>query len=246
VTDEAGAYGDEGFHGRELQRIEGEAVPIGRPVRYLLAMLSHGYPASGTADETLASFAANVDVGPAFAVYYHDGPGTAYAATEACEFRAVGSEKQDGFCTAVRKLWHVASREAVDRQIPYVFWLEHDFRFLRRFRVRDLARPLGDARVVQTQLMRKPVNVEEHAYGILRGERSIEVDYVTHASYFTTNPSLLRSAFMREYPFPADGKRECEGRFGLSLIEQGFRFAVMGDGTDAWVEHFGTRNGHGY
>lgn len=214
---------------------------------YVLAMLSHGYPYSATAEETLTSFSEAIDRPPAFAVYWHDGPGTAFCATEASDYEAVGGGAQEGFCAATRGLWHRASRAAVDRGIPYVFWLEHDFRFLVPFRLEDLARPLRDARIVQTSLLRQPINYDERERGavLVSGEYEVEDGYVTHGRYFTTNPSLMRASFMRECPFP-DEKRECEGKFGIALRDDGRRFAVLGDGETEYVEHFGTRNGHGY
>lgn len=232
---------------------------------YVLAMLSHGYPHSATAEKTLTSFSEHVDRPPAFAIYYHDGPGVAYAAQTASEYEAVSGGAQIGFCGATRALWIRAARAAIDRGVPYVFWLEHDFRFLRPFRIRELALVLRDARIAQIALVRGPVNREEKQAGSVlarHGDRHVvvsgghivakvddqtfEVDeHVQHDYYFTTNPSLMRTGFMRENPFPAEG-RECEGRFGIQLRERGYGFAVLGDGVEEYVEHIGIRNGFGY
>lgn len=226
-------------------------VEVGTPSRvreisYVLAMLSHGYPYSATAEETLTSFSRAIDIPPAYAIYYHDGPGAAFAAAGASEYESVSSGSQEGFCVATRKLWQRAARVAVDRAVPYVFWLEHDFRFLRPFRVRDLAAALIDARTCQVSLMRQPINYDERTRGRVLPLDSFvaETGYVVHDRYFTTNPSMMRAAFMRECPFPDE--RECEGKFGLSLRDDGRTFAVLGDGDEQYVEHFGHRSGHGY
>ena len=218
-----------------------------RPPRtgYLLAMLSHGYPYSATAEETLRSLSQAIDRPPDFAVYYHDGPGVAFVAKEASEYQAVSGGAQIGFCGATRALWTQAARAATDRGISYVLWVEHDFRFLRPFRVRDLVLVLRDAQIAQVSLMREPTGREAKEGGVLRGAFVADDGYVVHSRYFTTNPSLMRTSFMRQNPFP-DFDAECEGRFGLDLVDRGYRFAVAGDGVDAWVEHFGTRNGFGY
>ncbi len=65
-----------------------------------------------------------------------------------------------------------------------------------------------------------------------------------HASYLTTNPSLMRRQFMAEHLWPAY-ESECEGRFGLDLVATGFSFGVWGDGSP-WCEHIGERSGFGY
>lgn len=216
---------------------------------YVLAMLSHGYPHSATAEETLRSFSEHVDRPPEFAVYYHDGPGHAFAAREASEYEAISGGAQNGFCVATRALWMHAARAAIDRAVPYVFWLEHDFRFLRPFRIRDLALILRDASIAQAALVRGPVSREEQAAGSVlarHGDRHVVQDgHVEHDYYFTTNPSLMRTAFMRENPWTLED-RECEGKFGIRLREQGYRFAVLGDGAEEYVEHIGIRNGFGY
>lgn len=69
--------------------------------------------------------------------------------------------------------------------------------------------------------------------------------WLEHRSYFTTNPSLMRRAFMAEHPWP-DYPDQCEGRFGIDLIQAGYSFGVWGDGSP-WVEHIGAaRTGFGY
>lgn len=222
---------------------------------YLLAMLSHGYPNSPTAFETLTSFSENVDVPPSYAVYYHDGPGEVYAAETASEFEALAGESQEGFCVATRKLWSRAVRAALDRHIPYVFWLEHDFRFLRPFKIHDLTLVLRDAGLAQVALNRAPVNAKEREAGsvlkshgwshALMGDDEGR-EFVAHPYYFTTNPSLMRTSFMREEAWPADIESECEGHFGIRLRKRGYSFAIWGDSVEPWVEHFGVRTGHGY
>jgi hypothetical protein len=70
------------------------------------------------------------------------------------------------------------------------------------------------------------------------------VPWLSHLSYFTTNPSLMRTEFMRERAWP-EYEVECEGRFGIDLRQAGFYFAAMGEG-EPWCEHVGQRTGFGY
>lgn len=198
---------------------------------YTLCILSH---ADHTPAEAEVSFVQNVNVVPRTILRWHDA-------------------NRDGFCRSTRNLWRMAAEESPDE---YVFWLEHDFRFTRPVDLHLMANILDHGPYAQVSLMRQAVNKQERkAGGIVQsrpGEFTDKAGWLEHTSYFTTNPSLMRRDFMQAHTFGDDRHRlpqdiRCEGLFGMALIEQGFRFAVMGNG-EPWVEHVGWRDatGHGY
>lgn len=196
-------------------------------MKYALAVLTHGEHGPGEAIRSLRAAASEL---PAMIVSYHD-PGM-------------------GFCHGTRELWRQVSLAAFDENIDYVFWLEHDFRFLNHVPVDRLQAVLEDHWLAQVALMRQPVNEAEKAAGGVVASRPGRFwpqagGYLLHEEYFTTNPSMMRTSFMLENPWPEDGE-ECEGKFGIALRIIGYRFAVWGDGKP-WVEHVGElRTGKGY
>ena len=221
-------------------------------MRYVLAVLSHGEPDSPHVERTLRSFRANVTPDASSVIRFHD-------------------TDRLGFCRATASLWGLAVEEAVAVDADHVFWLEHDFVFRRPVELELLAailKPNPDiGPVAQVSLMRNAVNAVERAAGGLFESRPGEYrprrlraqenpvhgqdePFLTHSSYFTTNPSLMTVRFMVEHPFAAGASRqpydiECEGRYGQDLIRDGYQFAVMGHG-EPWVEHIGVRTGEGY
>lgn len=238
-------------------------------MKYVLACLSHGEPESPYQRRTFASAAKRLRPVPTVVAMYHDGPGVASAELPFPKTYATGNPL--GFCRATAALWTMALRDADTFGCDHVFWLEHDFVFLRDVNVDLMAavlKPNPDiGPLAQVQLMRQPVNARERAAGGLYESRPGEYrrrrlraqenpvgardePYLTHRSYFTTNPSLMSVAFMAAWPFPVGPSRlpydiECEGRYGIDLVHGGYQFAVMGDG-EPWVEHIGVRDGEGY
>lgn len=220
-------------------------------LRYVLAVLSHGYPQSDTAERCLDSFVEHVTPMPAMAVYRHDGPGHAYLGVGMEQGSAIAAtvtpREQLGFCGATRGLWRDAITYADLYEATHVFWLEHDFLFTRRVDLVDLALALDAAPtefpLAQMSLMRGAVNERERSSGVLAGGRD-RGGWLEHRSYFTTNPSLMTAEFMEGHPFP-EYASECEGRFGIDLVAAGFSFGVWGDG-EPWTEHIGIRSGRGY
>lgn len=246
-------------------------------MNYRLAILTHGN--MGPLFETMRSFREFVRPAPAETMVFYDGPlpfrGTVddddlmhlyqtmnrVTGVEIDAFSASGHDRGIGFCAATGQLWRNAMRED-EVAIDYVFWLEHDFRFIRHVDLHDLAYVLaGENKIAQVALVRNACNPTEEAAGGLiesrpeayeRRELIIGVDggenivhpYLVHRAYFTTNPSLMRRRFMLHNPWPGHPRR-CEGKFGIELEQRGWQFAHWGEG-EVYVEHFGERNGHGY
>ena len=232
--------------------------------RYRAACLTHGDDTE-TLTETLASFEEFVTPHPLDWIIAQDGPGYWTVPERWTGYAGQPWVGQVGFCEATRRLWEMASKS---RELNYgergqaffipdppefIFWLEHDFRFTRPLDLEPLAECLmADPSLAQMALMRGPVNEQEIAAGGLFESRAGEYEldglrglpFLRHRSYFTTNPSLMRTAFMREEPWPVYDD-QCEGRFGIDLVDHGYSFGVWGDG-EPWVEHIGTRSGVGY
>jgi hypothetical protein len=218
-------------------------------VNYTLAVLTHGR--GSTLGETLRSYREHVRPSPAQVIVYSDGgftsPATPFPPSTVNVCR---DSRQRGFCGATAALWKWAASAAPD----YVFWLEHDFAFVRDIDLVQLAYLLDrHDQLAQMQLMRNAVNEAELAAGGLFESRRPEYlarslsgfPWWEHRSYFTTNPSLMRRDFMEANPFPDDGEPECEGRFGLDLVGSDYTYGVWGDGSP-YVEHIGVRTGFGY
>lgn len=235
-------------------------------MNYTLVVLTHGD--GPTLEQCLDSFEEYVAPAPALLHVIRDGYGYSYmpswAIPSVCT--QVDGTGPVGFCRATRSCWGVMANAPTD----YVFYLEHDFVFTRALDLEPLAYELArDHRLAQMALMRNAVNEQEIAAGGLfesradqctprwRDDRTLgrENPYPAggefapawheHRAYFTTNPSLMRTDFIRENPWPADSEPHCEGRYGIHLVEQGYRFGFWGAG-EPWVEHIGIRDGFGY
>lgn len=228
--------------------------------RYRLIVLTHGIEESLGA--CLASFRANVTPLPVDAYMHADGKHAYRRQQEQAvafpewEWRLGRTEREEGFCTSVRTAWREALHAPRDH--THVFWLEHDFRFVRPVNLEKLARAMathnapGGGKLAQMALMRNAANEEEIEAGGLYENvmRRDPLAYIRHASwlehglYFTTNPSLMPVGFMEANPWPADSGM-CEGAFGIKLRQRGYTFGVWGGG-ETWVEHYGARTGRGY
>lgn len=231
---------------------------------YVLAVLSHGDPGSDTIKRCLQSFEQHVTPMPAFVCYHHDGPGRAnpwIGGWNGAGFQIAQNGQQLGFCGASRALWTTAVSRARSLGVKHVFWLEHDFVFTENIDVDALAYVLGmRSGIAQLSLMRDAANdAERKAGGLFESRReqyrqrvaqrwtadgTIYYDWMEHSAYFTTTPSLMKTEFMDENPWPAF-QSECEGRFGIELVKRGYTFGVWGHGRPS-VEHIGRRTGKGY
>lgn len=231
---------------------------------YKLIVLTHG-DEPPCLEQALDAFGAMVTPLPAETVIVRDGPGYSYIAPwmtrRAGRWACVqAAPEQLGFCAVTREAWRIAAQGDLD----YVFWLEHDFVLARPVDLRQLAAVL-DAHplLAQMALMRDAVNAQEVDAGGLYESRpgqyepQLYIDaaapdqadwwrapWLEHRAYLTTNPSLMRRAWMAEHPWP-DHPAECEGRFGIDLVLQGHTFGVWGTG-EPWCRHVGTRTGFGY
>lgn len=238
-------------------------------LRYRVACLTHGEDEE-VLRRTLQSFEEHVTPQPLDWIIAQDGPGYWTIPEKFSGYAGQPWVGQVGFCEATRRLWEMASKS---RELNYgergqafyipdppefIFWLEHDFEFVRPLDLTPLAMQLNlDHTLSQMALMRGPVNSEEEEVGGLIGKHADEweqdwTNFPTSSEahpflrwrHFTTNPSLMRTAFMREEEWPT-APGECEGLFGLRLADSGYRGAVWGAG-EVWVEHTGTRTGRGY
>jgi hypothetical protein len=214
-------------------------------MRYLLALLTHG-PAPFLA-ETLRTFHKWVGPAPAGYVAVVDGPGTQPMLPPGRDWHVLQHVEQRGFCEASAALWRHARTAAIDNDVPYVFWLENDFRFLRPVQVDLMADTLRKHPVVaQMALMRQPVNEKEKKAGSLVAANPNlfhkRQGWMEHVGFWTTNPSLIPVRTMVEHDWPTGA--QCEGHMGIRLKGQARTFGYWGNG-DVWVEHLGHRDGTG-
>lgn len=219
-------------------------------MRYRLVVVTHGD--APHLDATVESFVAYVAIPPVELVTVVDGPGRLPPNGPAglLRWRIYQHPKQLGFCDAMLTGWAAATEPGAD----YVFWLENDFLIERDLPLAAFASVLdADPSVAQMALMRQAVNsTEREAGGLYESRRGDyenrlawnQLPWLAHSAYFTTNPSLMRRDFMVSNPWP-DYPSECEGRFGIDLVDRGYHFGVWGDGRP-WCEHVGVRDGTGY
>lgn len=227
-------------------------------MRYLLALITHGQ--APTLEATLDSFSEMVKPHPAHRIAAVDGAdATLPPIRQGGAWETTQTPTREGFCATTRRLWRAAAEAAERYKLDFVFWLENDFTFLRPVDLHFLAGQLdADRRLAQMALMRTAANRLEEAagglYELRKGDYTPEhtnlptvpqaFPWLRHRAYFTTNPSLMRAAFMRACPWGA-WPSECEGRYTADLLPRGYDFGVWGAGEE-WVRHDGTRTGHGY
>lgn len=228
-------------------------------MNYRLVILTHGtHRKDDPLERTLYSFMENVQPAPALTYLHQDGAGAPrFGGGFPTPITIAGDPRPVGFCEATRRCWAAAAAGEQE----HVFWLEHDFEFLRPVNLSEMAFILGGrgGRIAQVSLMRDAANDTERAAGGLAelhrgaftahdsGELGIVESgfgWLEHGLYFTTNPSLMRRDFMATNPWP-DYPEQCEGRFGIDLAARGYRYAVRGSG-EPWVHHIGERSGFGY
>lgn len=221
-------------------------------MRYTLALLTHGE--APTLARTLDSFADRVIPRPtALCAVVSGGAALPPLLYGDLPWLTDYSPEPRGFCVATRALWIQATRYAELSDCDYVFWLEHDFEFVRDLDLAQLADALADnPNLTQMALVRNAENAREKALGGLVNSwlfpHTIETHngnrWLRHQGYFTTNPSLMEMSFMRATTWPSE-REECEGKFGIELKGRGYDFGAWGGGEE-WVRHIGTRDGFGY
>lgn len=200
-------------------------------MKYALCVLSHG-DSQRMAKSAIHNFSRYVQPAPTEIIHHHD-------------------DASEGFCGATKALW----TKAALTETEFVFWLEHDFRFMRRANLLPLARLLRDEQqLAQVAFLRYPVNDEEReAGGVYQMHPASDYEpgrhqsdrWLEHRINFTTNPSLMRRQVLVDNPWPKY-KSQCEGRFSADFLARGYRFAYWGTGSP-WVHHVGPmRTGHSY
>lgn len=166
---------------------------------------------------------------------------------------AHSAEGRLGFGGAIRFMWqHLAAWD----ENPFIFWLEDDFTFNRLVDLDAMMLVLNQRpHLVQLALRRQPWNAQEkEAGGVveLRPDTYTDChdgahDWLEHANFFTTNPSLFHRSLC-EKGWPSDPFSE--GKFGAQLRESDpqTRFGFWGArDSGEWVEHIGReRVGIGY
>jgi hypothetical protein len=231
-------------------------------MNYRLVILTHGDPRK-TLPLAAEAFHAHAIPEPMDVVIVRDGPASDVLGGVVAEMPWQSPPRcltghAEGFCAATARAWREGSRGDAD----YVFYLEHDFVLTRDVDLAKLAYVLdSDRDLSQMALVRNAVNPHEIAAGGLVKSRpgayaliqtsvpapegfTLGVSWLSHLDYFTTNPSLMRCAFMAENPWPSYSS-ECEGRFGIDLLERGYYFGAWGMG-ETWCRHIGVRDGFGY
>jgi len=206
-------------------------------MNYRLVVITHGdgEPLAATLD----SFFDSVRPLPSDTVVVWDGP-MRPVETDLAD-TVIWSETPQGFCRTARTTWTEAARLGVD----YVFWLEHDFEFLRPVELELLARTLEyNSELAQMSLLREPMGHEGESLAVgwerfKAGRR----EWMEQSTYWTTNPSLIPGWVFRQFEWPDEP--HCEGKHTIALREEGLAFGVWGDG-EPWVRHTGVRTGFGY
>lgn len=187
---------------------------------------------------TLASFDEHVLGEFAYRIMIDDSGDALYA--ERLEQRFGGYQithnpGRHGFCGALNIGWKTVPLDAT-----HVFHLEDDFLCNVDVPLAEMAAVL-DARpyLVQLVLKRQPWSEEEKAWGDLVRGRVDRFEYVEswveHREYFSTNPNLMRTEWIRDGMMVIP---ECEGKFGLELLaDPSLRFAFWGSPDDPPVVH---------
>jgi hypothetical protein len=170
-------------------------------------------------------------------------------------YRVIQTAGRSGFGGAIRSAW---SMLRAGSSAPFVFHLEDDFTFARLVDLGAMAALLDrHPELAQVALRRQPWNRDELAAGGIveqhpgdytdERDELLDLDYLTHRRFFTTNPSLYRRQLIEEHDWP-EGP-ESEGRFSADLFaDPAARSAFLGARSSGeWVHHIGTtRAGTGY
>lgn len=177
------------------------------------------------------------------------------------EFEVIRARGRSGFGGAIRNAWKIlAARSGA----PFVFHLEDDFVFRRPVNLDALAAVLDQRpHLAQLAFRRQAWNpaeiaaggvVEQHpgdytevAAPELAPVLGFEPRWLEHRRYFTTNPSLYRSA-LRDRRWPTGSRSE--GRFSAELFKDPATRCGLWGGFESgreWVHHIGhERIGTGY
>lgn len=168
---------------------------------------------------------------------------------------AIDAGNKQGFGGAIRCGWQwLMEAEA----IKYIYHLEEDFLHEEPIDIEAMLTILDDdEQLAQIALVRDPVAAHEHAAGGLIESRPCEfyqetvtigprwnpikeITWLSHTSFFTTNPCLYRTRLTHKYDWPIG--TDSEARFGDRLIAEGYHFGFLGSfGDRPKVKHIGVR-----
>lgn len=213
----------------------------------------------GRAD-CLARSVASFDrlAGPVTARVIHDDSGSPSYARHLAEnypgWTVVSTGRRSGFAGAYRNAWAWLRRHC---DTDWVFSTEDDFVFTTDVNLSELVAVMEfRPDMAQMALLRQPWNAQETAAGgIVQMDPDSYHDcydgthhWLQHRKFFTTNPHLLRTDFVRRHDWPEG--TQSEGRFGIGLFAAN-PATVCGfwgrRGDPPRVEHIGTvRVGTGY
>ncbi len=167
-------------------------------------------------------------------------------------WEVIGSGPNVGFGEHMRRLWWFLG----DVDEPWAFTWEEDFVPNRPIDLAAMADVMRQRpHLVQMALRRQPWSPKEvRAGGVVeqRPHRYEDHDdgdhhWLEHNLFFTTNPSLMSTRWIRHNRWP--NGRNSEANFTRRLFgrDNGLRSGYWGARTDApWITHDGERTGRGY
>lgn len=161
--------------------------------------------------------------------------------------------RNQGFASAIQSGWDFMQAEY---NLDYVFHLEDDFIFNETIPLHEMIWILDRVpKLAQVVLKRQAWSPEEKEVGGIiekapdqyfqKYNSDVEVAWVEHLNFFSTNPCLYRASLMKlgwpQVP-------HSEGMFTFKLRDLGYKFAFYGTKEDPpWVNHIGNvRTGTGY
>lgn len=168
-------------------------------------------------------------------------------------FALVDAHRHLGHGPAVARAWQLAS----DLRADWVLWLEEDMVVARQTDLGALADVASTAGIAQMVLRRNahfPAEVEAGPTQIDRFDPRTLTDEVTHGHpwlrhrlFYSLNPHLVSTAFLRQHRWPP--VPNSEHHFSLKLFrDRAVSVGLWGARDDPpWVHHIGTeRTGTGY
>jgi hypothetical protein len=155
----------------------------------------------------------------------------------------------EGYAPAMRR----AHARALASGVDWLFFSEDDFVYHRPVDLEAIADAMeANPQLAQVVLRRQAWFRSERAAGgmIERFDPALFAErdgFIEHRVFWSANPHLVRTSFLREHPWPLGDNSEV--RFGRRVFaEPGARVALWGEFADEpWVEHIGdVRVGRGY
>lgn len=199
-------------------------------------------------------FRARLIVNDSMDVKYHEYLRETYGKKWFINSCALVAKSKCGFGGAIQAGWDWFKWPGFGTE--WIFHLEEDFLHMRPIDTQDMVEVLrSDPDLTQVALVRDAVAPHEHAAGGLLQSRpgqfsqelcqvgpswnpSKQIPWLSHQSFFTTNPCLYSVDLVRQYSWPLG--ENSEARFGEQLVAEGKHFGFMGRLDDEpWVKHIG-------